>query len=324
MSSWLGDDLAGEIADIHVKNTFIHVGMSPSMKLCHQRSRSAPEDMSPSRCNFHAANVQGGSPSRRRDAWADQEDDHDDCFGHLKVPGAALVTAEHSSSTAVGDGMDAFTGDNTVSEMASVCSRDSRSGSFETCDDGTGAAAVPAGETRTTVMIRSLPENFTRQQLEDLLGAEGFASCFDFMYVPADIVSGGSFFYAFVNLVNPQEAQRFRDHFTGFTRWPVPCSTAAAVDWSEALQGIDALIERYRNSPLMHHRVPDRLRPALYSNGVLVEFPTPTQQIKAPRLRRESPSKQRREQQLQEQQQQEEQGQQRPQQGEVAASRVAG
>jgi len=143
-----------------------------------------------------------------------------------------------------------------------------------------------ADETRTTVMIRSLPANFTRQLLEDVMNAEGFVGCYDFIYVPADIASGACFFYAFVNLISPPEAQRFRRCFTGFARWPVPGSAEAAVDWSEALQGLEALIERYRNSPLMHEKVPSSMRPAIYHSGRLAHFPPPTARIKAPRLRR--------------------------------------
>mmetsp|Transcript_97994 Transcript_97994/g.204415 ORF Transcript_97994/g.204415 Transcript_97994/m.204415 type:complete len:254 (-) Transcript_97994:166-927(-) len=143
----------------------------------------------------------------------------------------------------------------------------------------------------TTVMIRSLPEGFSRQMLEELLDQEGFAGCYDFMYVPADIASGVSFYYAFVNLVTPFEAERFRTHFTGFDRWSVPCEKSAAVDWSQALQGLPCLIERYRNSPLMHKTVPDNLRPCIYSSGARAVFPPPTVAIKAPRLRRDNNKK---------------------------------
>jgi len=139
---------------------------------------------------------------------------------------------------------------------------------------------------RTTVMLRNLPEGFSRRALEELLDQEGFAASYDFVYVPADICTGQSFFYAFVNLTTPREARRFHHHFTGFCSWPVPCSSLAAVEWSEALQGLDQMTERYRNSPMMHPLVPDDLRPALYSDGTRVAFPAPSRRIPAPRLRR--------------------------------------
>ena len=134
-------------------------------------------------------------------------------------------------------------------------------------------------------MLRHLSESFTRRMLEELLDREGFAGCYDFIYVPTDIVSGACFFYAFVNLVNPQEAVRFKAHFTGLRRWPVPCDKVAAVDWSESIQGLAALIERYRNSPLVHRNTPDTARSAIYRRGARLAFPRPTRAVKAPRLR---------------------------------------
>jgi len=143
-------------------------------------------------------------------------------------------------------------------------------------------------------MMRNLPEGFSRTLTEQLLDAEGFGTCYRFIYLPTDIATGSSFFYAFIDLATPEDASLFRQHFTGFTRWRYPSSKVAAVDWSEALQGIDQLVERYRNSPLMHHSVPGHLRPGLYHKGRRLTFPAPTMPVKAPRVRRTSPSSARR------------------------------
>merc|ERR1711933_58043 len=115
--------------------------------------------------------------------------------------------------------------------------------------------------------------------LEQFLDKEGFSASYNFLYLPADINTGKSFFYAFVNLITPHEARRFSGHFTGFRKWPTPCSTPAEVEWSEALQGWDQMVGRYRNSPMMHPLVPDDLRPAVYSGGVRTAFPAPTKPI---------------------------------------------
>lgn len=137
-------------------------------------------------------------------------------------------------------------------------------------------------------MFRNLPEGFSRTMTEQLLDSEGFGSCYRFIYLPTDIATGSSFFYAFVDLATPKDARLFRQHFTGFTQWPYPSPKVAAVDWSEALQGIDQLVERYRNSPLMHPSVPAHLRPGLYHDGKHLTFPAPTMPVKAPRVRRTS------------------------------------
>jgi hypothetical protein len=141
---------------------------------------------------------------------------------------------------------------------------------------------------RTTVMIRNLPEGFSRRMVENLLDAEGFAACYRFIYLPTDLATGTSFCYAFIDLATPEDAGRFRRHFTGFSRWRLASPKVAAVDWSEALQGVDQLVERYRNSPLMHPSVAETLRPALYRCGRRLTFPAPTVHLKAPRVRRAS------------------------------------
>jgi len=148
-------------------------------------------------------------------------------------------------------------------------------------------ASVPAAkeDNRTTLMFRNLPEWFTRQKLEALLNAEGFGMLYDFIYLPAELGSGNCFGYAFINMVTPHEAERFVEYFQGFDRWPQPDARRAVVHLSEALQGLDEQIERYRNSPLMHPSVADDLRPAVYSRGIRMRFPEPTVPIRPPRVR---------------------------------------
>lgn len=44
-------------------------------------------------------------------------------------------------------------------------------------------------------------------------------------------------------------------------------------------------MERYQNSPVMHPDVPDEWKPALFVQGVRVDFPAPTKKVKAPKVR---------------------------------------
>lgn len=136
---------------------------------------------------------------------------------------------------------------------------------------------------RTTVMFRNLPERFTRPKLEQLLRAEGFGKLYDFIYLPAELASGSCFGYAFINMATPEDAERFVQHFQGFDRWPESDVKRAVVHLSEVLQGFHELVERYRNSALMHPSVFDELRPAVYRRGVRVAFPKPTATIRPPR-----------------------------------------
>jgi len=140
-------------------------------------------------------------------------------------------------------------------------------------------------------MFRNLPESFTRCKLEELLNAEGFAARFDFLYLPSNLKTGACFGYAFVNMVTPSDARSFMEHFQGFQEWPVPSSKRAVVHMNEELQSIGELIERYRNSPLMHPSVPHALRPAIYCNGCETRFPVPTAPVKPPHTKKANRNK---------------------------------
>merc|ERR1711988_700022 len=69
----------------------------------------------------------------------------------------------------------------------------------------------------------------------------------------------------------------------------IHCSDAPSSEkwicmWSTC-QGLDANVERYRNSPLMHHSVPEECKPAVYDyTGVEAVFPEPTKSIPKPRI----------------------------------------
>jgi len=147
------------------------------------------------------------------------------------------------------------------------------------------ASEVPEG-TWTTVMLRNLPEGFTRLMLCKMCDKESFAHSYDFLYMPINFRTETSFGYAFINLTRPADAKRCYDHFQGFNRWEVPSDKVCEVTWSKMYQGLAAHIERYRNSPVMHEAVPDEYRPAVFKNGIRVAFPMPTKKLRMPRIRR--------------------------------------
>merc|ERR1719454_87460 len=53
----------------------------------------------------------------------------------------------------------------------------------------------------TTVMMRNLPVELTRDMLLQLLNDQGFAGEYNFIYMPVDFVKQVGLGYAFVNLV---------------------------------------------------------------------------------------------------------------------------
>jgi hypothetical protein len=143
---------------------------------------------------------------------------------------------------------------------------------------------------KTTVMLRNIPNNYTRTLLLELLDAHGAKPHYNMVYLPIDFSSSAGFGYAFVNFVCQERAEDFMRQVQGFRNWSVSSEKVLEATWSSAHQGIESHIARYRNSPVMHSSVPDEQRPALFQDGVRIPFPAPTKKLKAPRPRNEAPS----------------------------------
>lgn len=138
--------------------------------------------------------------------------------------------------------------------------------------------------TRTTVMMRNLPNNLDREQLVQLMDEEGFQGCYNLVYLPMDFKSKAGLGYAFIDFKGNCDAERFFQSFQGYNKWPLASDKVCDISWSVALQGIDEHMKRYRNSPVMHESVPDQFRPLLFKDGKRVPFPEPTKRIRAPRM----------------------------------------
>jgi len=141
------------------------------------------------------------------------------------------------------------------------------------------AAPLP----RTTVMMRNIPNTLTREMLLDIINTEGFVGCYDFVYLPMDFKSMAALGYSFINFLDSEDAERFKIHFSGFSNWGHESDKVCEMTWSTAIQGQDANIERYRNSPVMHHSMPEECKPLVFKDGERVAFPKPSKQIRAPK-----------------------------------------
>mmetsp|Transcript_70764 Transcript_70764/g.185513 ORF Transcript_70764/g.185513 Transcript_70764/m.185513 type:complete len:412 (+) Transcript_70764:75-1310(+) len=156
----------------------------------------------------------------------------------------------------------------------------------------TGAASACAGlsselpeDERTTVMLRNLPNNYTRAMVLNLLDNEGFKGKYDFFYLPIDFKTNACLGYAFINLTCSSMVPGFWKVFEGFSRWALPSRKVCGVTWSGPHQGLQAHVDRYRNSPVMHPSVPEECRPLIFADGQRVPFVAPCKEPKAPRLR---------------------------------------
>ncbi|CAE7401304.1 TE1 [Symbiodinium pilosum] len=140
----------------------------------------------------------------------------------------------------------------------------------------------PTTPVRTTVMLRNIPNNYSREMFLAMLDEQGFAGRYDFVYLPCDFYRQANLGYAFVNLVDAAAVDALWSVFDGFSAWSLPTAKVCQVSWSGPHQGFKAHVERYRNSPVMHRSVPDEYKPVIFKNGARKNFPRPTKKVKAP------------------------------------------
>jgi len=146
---------------------------------------------------------------------------------------------------------------------------------------GSQKREVPA----TTLMLQHLSKGYSRDQLCGLMDSLGLAGSYDFVYIPLKFSTGVSFGYSFVNFVSTKAAQRCEEVMEGFSNWGDGSEEVCTVSRKTTYQGQRACVDLYRNSPVMHESVGDHAKPAIFCNGVRVEFPPPTKRLKPPRAR---------------------------------------
>lgn len=160
-----------------------------------------------------------------------------------------------------------------------------RFSSKKSSDTGETPAMEPCDPTWTTLMIRNIPNNYTREMLLATFCQEGFEGMYDFVYLPIDFSTSAALGYAFLNLVSHNTARHFWERFSGFSKWSIPSKKSCDLCWCQPYQGLAANIEHYRNSPVIHPSVLDEHKPQIFKGGVVVDFPPPTKSLRAPRLR---------------------------------------
>jgi hypothetical protein len=138
----------------------------------------------------------------------------------------------------------------------------------------------------TTLRISNLPAEYSRQLFAQTLDKEGFAGFYDFLFVPLNLRSNLCDGVALVNFRSSATAAEAYKLFESFSTWLVDSQQVSIPSWSEYDQGLDALIERYRNSPLMHRTVPETFKPAIFNAfGEISQFPDATRAVRKPRKR---------------------------------------
>jgi len=145
---------------------------------------------------------------------------------------------------------------------------------------------VAAGGGRTTLMLRNLPLDLSRDVLLGHLDDAGFAGAYNFVYLPVDFTRRRGLGYALVSACTPEVAEvmllrldghRLSGEGGGDDAWKA--------SWSEPCRSVTEHVQRYRNSPVMHPNMPDEYKPAIFLDGKRVAFPPPTRPIRPPRIR---------------------------------------
>eukprot|EP01028_Stygiella_incarcerata_P011216 TRINITY_DN623_c0_g2_i1.p1 TRINITY_DN623_c0_g2~~TRINITY_DN623_c0_g2_i1.p1 ORF type:complete len:720 (-),score=169.99 TRINITY_DN623_c0_g2_i1:1055-3214(-) len=115
-------------------------------------------------------------------------------------------------------------------------------------------------DTRSTIMIRNIPNKYTRDMLLEEISDE-FATTFDFLYLPMDFHNMCNMGYAFLNMRHPKFILRFFDKFHG-RKWNRFNSEKVCEITYGKFQGRDQFVEHFRRSNVMLQ--PESFRPLLF------------------------------------------------------------
>lgn len=150
---------------------------------------------------------------------------------------------------------------------------------------------IEAQARSTMVQLRNIPIDLSRAMLVSALDAHGFAEKYDFVYLPIDFAHRRGLGYATVSLVSFDDAARLVQAFEGFHDWPAPLPDACRCQphWGRPGRTYQELVERYRDSRVMHPSVPDEQKPILFAKGCRTAFPPPRRPIRKPRVRHLKP-----------------------------------
>jgi len=125
-------------------------------------------------------------------------------------------------------------------------------------------------------------------EMIEMLDVCGYSPMYNFVYIPMDFKSGDldgdgtdllNLQHAIVNFTSEDVAEVFMTTYQGS---PESIFEEAGEVAYHKEQGLDFLVNKYRNSGVMHESMPASCRPLLFKNGDLVEFPPPTRKLKAP------------------------------------------
>jgi len=140
---------------------------------------------------------------------------------------------------------------------------------------------VPEHE-RTSIMLRCIPKEYTRDDILDLLTQYGFVNDINFIYLPANFKrwKNAGNHYCFINFRFPQDALEFKSVFTGLVFSDTNPEEKCFVEWRNPIQGFASHFDRYQNSFRTRDPHLSYFRPTLMRNGKEIPFPEPWEKVK--------------------------------------------
>mmetsp|Transcript_47998 Transcript_47998/g.133917 ORF Transcript_47998/g.133917 Transcript_47998/m.133917 type:complete len:504 (-) Transcript_47998:139-1650(-) len=135
----------------------------------------------------------------------------------------------------------------------------------------------------TTVMLRNIPNKYTREMLVKQL-SQDFSGQFDFMYLPIDFKNKCNVGYGFINFRMPEHCAKFVEMFHGVdVRKCLPgLNSKKVVEVTPArVQGLSENVRRLRNSPVMNQLQdhPEWMPLLFNEDGFEEPFPMPDQPL---------------------------------------------
>ncbi|CAN1123116.1 Protein MEI2-like 2 [Linum perenne] len=109
---------------------------------------------------------------------------------------------------------------------------------------------VSGEDTRTTLMIKNIPNKYTSKMLLTVID-ENHRGSYDFLYLPIDFKNKCNVGYAFINMVSPAHIIPFYEEFNG-KKWEKFNSEKVASLAYARIQGKAALVMHFQNSSLMN------------------------------------------------------------------------
>lgn len=142
-----------------------------------------------------------------------------------------------------------------------------------------GSQAAKGSQDYTTIMLRNIPNKYTRAMMVNQLDSQGFKGKYDYLYLPTDFTNRCNVGYCFINFRTSEVRQMFNEAFDGvaaqvclpgFNSYKV-CNVTRA-KW----QGRDDNVRRIRNSGLLMAQLqsqPEWLPLLFDENGGPMAFP---------------------------------------------------